>query len=70
MFLITKNMKKLYCINWSMYRKFGKPKILVLLKKDYFSSFIFSSKFKNADKKILTEQESFEALKFLVYLII
>ena len=53
-----------------MYRKFGKPKILVLLKKDYFSSFIFSSKFKNADKKILTEQESFEALKFLVYLII
>ena len=29
-----------------------------------FSSFIFSSKFRNADEKILTEQESFETLKF------
>ena len=50
-------MKKTYCVICGKYRKFEKPKTLVLS--------IICSKCKNEDEKIVKEEESIEILKFL-----
>ena len=57
MFSITKKIKKLYCIIFSKYRKFEKPKISYLFEKTLVVS-IICSKCKNEDEKIFEEEES------------
>ena len=57
-------MTKLYCVNCSKYRKFGKSKISYLLVKTLVLSIIWS-KCKNEDEKIFKEEESMEILKIL-----
>ena len=64
MFSITKNMKKLYCVICSKYRKFEKPKISYFLENKLVLS-IICSKCKNEDKKLFKEKESIEILKIL-----
>ena len=63
-FLITKKMKKTYCVICSKYRKFEKPKILYFLEKTLVLSIIFC-KCKNEDEKIFKEEDSTEILKIL-----
>ena len=57
-------MKKLYCVIFSKYRKFGKPKIPNNLEKKLILS-IICSKCKNKNEKIFKEEESVEVLKIL-----
>ena len=57
-------MKKLYCVNCSRYRKFGKPKTSYLLEKTLVLSVICSKIFKWRHK-IFKEEESLETLKML-----
>ena len=45
-------MKKLYCVIYSRYRKFAKPKISFFSEKT-LALFIICSKWKNEDKKYL-----------------
>ena len=62
MFLITKKMKKLYCVICGKYRKFEKPKTSYFLEKTLVPS-IICSKCKNGDEKVFKEEESIEILK-------
>ena len=48
-------MKKLYCVIYSKYRKFAKPKISFFLEKT-LAIFIICSKWKNEDEKIFKEK--------------
>ena len=50
-FLVTKKMKKLYCVICGKYRKFEKPKISYIFEKALVLS-IICSKCKNKDEKI------------------
>ena len=58
-----KDLKKLYCVNCSVYRKFGKPKILYLLKNKKTVFSIICSTYKNGYEKVFKEKESIEILK-------
>ena len=51
-----KDLKKLYCINCSVYRKFGKPKILYLLKNKKTVSLLFAVCTKMDMKKYLKKK--------------
>ena len=59
-----KRFKKLCCINWSKYEKFGKHKISYLLEKTLVLS-IICSKYKNKGEKLFKEEESIEISKIL-----
>ena len=48
-------MKKLYCVIYSKYRKFAKPKISFFSEKT-LAPFIICSKWKNEDEKIFKEK--------------
>ena len=63
LFSRTKKMKKLYCVICDKYRKFEKPKLSYLLKKQLF--LLFCSKWKNEDEKLFKEEESIETLEIL-----
>ena len=56
-------MKNLYCVIYSKYRKFEKPKISYLSEKTVLS--IICSKCKYEDEKIFKEDKSIEILKIL-----
>ena len=56
-------MKKLYCVICDKYRKFEKPKLSYLLKKQLL--LLFCSKCKNEDEKLFKEEESIETLEIL-----
>ena len=56
-------MKKTYCVIFSKYRKFEKPKITYLLEKTLVPS-ITCSKCKKEDEKLFKEEEPIEILKF------
>ena len=57
-------MKNLYCVIYSKYRKFEKPKISYLSEKTLVLS-IICRKYKYEDEKIFKEDKSIEILKIL-----
>ena len=57
-------MKKLYCVIFSKYRKFEKPKTLYIFDKIWILSIIYS-KCKNEDKIMFKEENSIVILKIL-----
>ena len=59
-------MKIMYCVYYSKYRKFEKPKSSYLLEKTSLLSNI-CSKSKSEDEKLFKEEESVEILKFFVF---
>ena len=61
-FLVTKKMKKLYCIICGKYGKVEKPKMSYFLEKTLILS-IICSKCKIEDEKIFKEEGSIEILK-------
>ena len=54
--LVTKKMKKLYCVICGKYRKFGKPKLSYFLEKTLVL-LIICSKCKIEDDKLFKEEE-------------
>ena len=62
--LITKKMKKLFCLICGQYRKIEKHKILDLLEKALVLS-IICRKSKNKDQQLSKEEQPTEILKIL-----
>ena len=63
-FLIPKNMKKIYCIICGKYRKSEKSKVSYFLQKTLVLS-IICSKLKTEYEKLFKEEESIKILKIL-----